>query len=100
MRSPRTSERRKGVVLIRGCFQQFHFVIFVVSVLSWFSWFLEILEFIVFKRQLQTAKSRTAPTKSTTNIASAKLGVVRVLRLFLGSDNSHTTPPPPKNTAQ
>ena len=50
------SERRKGVVLIRGCFQNFHLVVSVVLVVpqnaflkkkgvvfkmffSWFSWF-------------------------------------------------------------
>ena len=41
---------------------------------------------------LQTPKSTHHPTKSTLNIASAKLGVVRILPFFLASDNSHTTP--------
>ena len=40
-------ERRKGVVLIRGCFKYF---ISCFSLFPWFSWLLEILEFIVLKR--------------------------------------------------
>ena len=39
-------ECRKGVVLIRGCFQTFHLPVFVVSVVLMA--FLEKWEFIVF----------------------------------------------------
>ena len=43
------------------------------------------------KLNVRPRNARTTPTKSTINIASAKLGVVRIFVLFLGSDNSHTT---------
>ena len=40
---------------------------------------------------------RTTSAKSKINIVSAKLGLVRSLAFFLGSDNSHTTPPQKDN---
>ena len=56
--------------------------------------------FLANRRLRQNVRPRnphTTSTKSTINIASAKLGVVRILHfLFLGSENSHTMHHPPK----
>ena len=48
-RQGKESQRRKEVVLIRGCFQKLNPWF---SWFQWFSWFLKILEFLVFKRGL------------------------------------------------